>query len=567
VLVTVAAVGLLGPAALLLGRDRTGAPAKPSSELIEGEVRDDRGSVAGAVVRIQATPHATTTDAEGRFRLRAAGASQGPLTLTAWARGYYCGGPARAKLGQNGVRLTLRAHADGDNRDYAWLRAVERSGEGSCRNCAECHSRRGTDFPWPLPVDEWLLDAHSQSATNARLRTMYLGTDVRGNRSPATRYARVQDYGRVPLRPDRSKPYFGPGYRLDFPETAGNCAACHAPTAAVDRAYQTDPTQVQGAGTEGVACDFCHKIWDVRLDRATGLPPANAPGVLSLEFRRPPLGRQFFAGPYDDVATGEDTYSPLQRQSRFCAACHFGVFWDTVIYNSFGEWLASPYSDPEKGRTCQDCHMPPSGARLFALPEKKGLARDPATIFSHRMPGAADEAFLRKAVAMQATARRQGQEIVVEVAIRNEFAGHHLPTDSPLRHMILVVQAADDQGRAIVQSAGPKVPAWCGEGDPAQGCYGGLPGKAFAKVLEDRWTGLSPTGAYWNPTNVVSDNRIPALATDRSRYIFRAPVGGAQIEVRLLFRRAFKELMEQKGWNDPDILMGRQTLVVGAREG
>jgi hypothetical protein len=32
--------------------------------------------------------------------------------------------------------------------------------------------------------------------------------------------------------------------------------------------------------------------------------------------------------------------------------------------------------------------------------------------------------------------------------------------------------------------------------------------------------------------------------------------------VRLIFRRAFYQLEQQKGWNDPDILMAHNTLQV-----
>ena len=165
---------------------------------------------------------------------------------------------------------------------------------------------------------------------------MYSGTDVHGNQSPPTRYGFNRDYGSFPLRPDLNQPYYGPGYKLDFSETDGNCAACHTPAASVNAPYGVNPTTVTGVAAEGVPCDFCHKVWDVRLAPATGLPYANMPGVLSFEFRRPPEGHQFFAGPYDDVAPGEDTYSALQTESRFCAPCHFGVFWETVVYNSFG---------------------------------------------------------------------------------------------------------------------------------------------------------------------------------------------------------------------------------------
>jgi len=105
------------------------------------------------------------------------------------------------------------------------------------------------------------------------------------------------------------------------------------------------------------------------------------------------------------------------------------------------------------------------------------------------------------------------------------------------------------------------VPEWGGTGDPRQGYYAGLPGKAFAKVLEELWTEISPSGAYWNPTRILSDNRIAAFATDTSTYTFAAPDGEeVVVEVTLLFRRAFIELMDQKGWDVPDIIMEQQTV-------
>ena len=110
---------------------------------------------------------------------------------------------------------------------------------------------------------------------------------------------------------------------------------------------------------------------------------------------------------------------------------------------------------------------------------------------------------------------------------------------------------------------GPTVPEWGGIGDPHKGYYASLPGKAFAKVLMEWWTEITPSGAYWNPTRVVSDNRIPAFETDTSTYTFAAPQEGeSTIEVTLLFRRAFKKLMDQKGWNVPDIVMEQHELKV-----
>ena len=55
---------------------------------------------------------------------------------------------------------------------------------------------------------------------------------------------------------------------------------------------------------------------------------------------------------------------------------------------------------------------------------------------------------------------------------------------------------------------------------------------------------MSPSVSYWNPTTVREDTRIPAMATDVTRYEFRAPETRRQVTVqaRLIFRRAFKEL-------------------------
>jgi hypothetical protein len=535
------------------------------SASVTGLVRDAEGPVIGATVRVRATQNATTTDAAGRFALEGLKQNQ-PVVLTAWAKGYYIGGGDREYLpGAANIEIILTRHSRQDHAEYSWLSAFATAGyagSGEDANCEHCHADPNDPLA-SLPFGEWQGDAHALSARNVRFLTMYQGTDAAGRPSPPTQYFPTRDYGRIPLRPDPNQPYFGPGYKLDFPQTAGNCAACHTPAAALDAPYETDPTTVAGVAAEGVACDFCHKVWDARIDPSSGLPYANMPGVLSFEFRRPPAGHQFFAGPFDDVAPGEDTYTPVQRQSRYCAPCHFGIFWDTLVYNSFGEWLASPYSNPVTGRTCQDCHMPAGRADHFARPEVGGLRRDPRTIFSHRMPGAADEELLRHAVHLEVTADRQGEQLVVTVRVTNDRTGHHVPTDSPLRHLLLVVRAADFQGHLLPQASGSVLPSWCGVGDPNEGRYAGRPGKAFAKVLEELWTGTAPTGAYWNPTRVLSDNRIPAGATDTSSYVFTGPrEGPLGVEITLLFRRAFIDLAVRKGWEVQDIVMASETMTV-----
>lgn len=207
--------------------------------------------------------------------------------------------------------------------------------------------------------------------------------------------------------------------------------------------------------------------------------------------------------------------------------------------------------------------MPIAGYDHFVLSEKGGVQRATDQIFSHRMPGALDADLLQNTVAMTVEARLEADRLFVQVDIGNFGAGHHVPTDSPLRHLILLLRSWEPGSGALSLVDGSVIPAWGGIGDPASGCYAGQPGKAFAKVLQEVWTEQWPSGAYWNPTRVLSDNRIPALATDSSVYEFEAPArDAAEVEAVLLLRRAYKDLADQKGWSIPDQVMEQVRLTV-----
>ncbi len=536
--------------------------------MIAGVVRDAEGPVEGATVRVRLTENRTTTGADGSFTLSGV-AGTDPVSVTAWVDGYYIGW-TNSTPGLVPVTITLRPYYTTDNLDYEWFSFEGIHGSASC---APCHHQ----------YEEWRTDAHGQSAVNPRFLTMYEGTDVYDNSSPLTSYTNG-----VAQPAELDQPYYGPGYKLDFPDRTGNCAACHTPVASnLDPSdtcgwsgchteltgelsqfapdsialpsdqYGVSPTDLTGEAADGISCDFCHKIGDVILDPATGLPYPDKPGISSMRLFRPDEGQQLFFGTFDDV-TRRVSYLPLEEESAFCAPCHYGVFGGVVgpgevaggvvIYNSFGEWLESPYSDPETGQTCQDCHMPVADYDYFAFPEQGGL-RPRYPIHDHLMPGAKDEVLLQNSVTMTTTAQLREGEVVVEVSITNDKTGHHVPTGVPLRHMILAVRATDANGNPLPLSDGPVLPDWTGD-------YAGQPGRTYAKILEDEWTGESPTGAYWRDIRLVEDTRLAAFAMDVSQYAFAAPADGSiTVEARLIFRRAFQQLMEWKGWNDPDILM------------
>ena len=553
------------------------AQQTPLPPTLSGTVTNAHGLVPGAMVQVQGTPNSTLTDEHGAFTLNGIEGTP-PVVLTAWTDGHYVGWIAldpNAPDWQGGdqITITLKPLPEYDNHDYDWFSFEGVEGTASC---GLCHRE----------YEEWLADQHSQAAINHRFITMYTGTDVAGRKGQPV----VLGKDGAALPPDPDKPYYGPGYLLDNPNRTGNCAACHTPLASkapndqncawsgchtnltVERsptfiAQPASPVGLTGDAAEGITCDFCHKIGDVILDPETHLPPPDMPGILSLRLYRPVEGEQVFFGTVLDV-NRRVSYLPLQSESAFCAPCHYGVFGGvvgvgsvtggTVIYNSYGEWLDSPYSDPETGLTCQDCHMPVSSENWFVFPEQGGLIRDYVPLHNHTMPGAADEDLLQNSVTMISQVQRTGSLLEVEVSITNDKTGHHVPTDVPIRSMILVVEALDSNGEPLTLLQGPVNPAYSGN-------YGGVPGKTFAKVLRDEWTGEIPTGAYWRPVTIVEDTRLAALATDTTLYTFDAPDGEAiTVNVRLIFRRAFSELMEQKGWDDPDILMEQETRQVPA---
>jgi hypothetical protein len=551
------------------------AQAESSPLTLSGTIMGADGPLADAVVQIRGTANKTQTSDDGAFTLSGVEGVT-PITIAAWSAGYYIGWTSiDADKLKDAINITLNPLPQGDHSEYDWYSFEGVDGSAAC---GLCHREN----------QEWQIDQHAQAAVNPHFITMYTGTDINGQVGQDVRWGSEG----AALPPDPSQPYYGPGFRLDNPGRAGNCATCHTPMASKSPNTQNcswsgchtsltiersngviapppaSPQFLHGDAAEGISCEFCHKIGEVYLNPETHMPYSDMPGILSYRLYRPADdSQQVFFGTLVDVAR-QDSYLPLLSQSEFCAGCHFGEFGGvvgmgevkdgTIIYNSYGEWLNSPYSDPETGKTCQDCHMPISSANWFVRPERGGLIRDHTELHDHTMLGAANEEFLQNAVTMVSDAQRSGDQIQVEVNITNDKTGHDIPTDAPIRSMILVVEALDADGNPLALAEGPVNPDYSGD-------YGGTPGKTFAKVLRDNWTGETPTAAFWRPVTIVEDSRLPALATDTTNYIFDAPAGSeVTVNVRLIFRRSFYELMKQKGWTDPDILMEHETLNIPA---
>jgi hypothetical protein len=251
---------------------------------VSGIVFGENGPIHEALVRQQATENKIWMDSNGKFLLEGLWNDE-PVTVTAWAEGYFVGWVEDALSAAPPLTIQLHRYYSYDNPDYDWFSHEGDQGSLGCSHCMPCY-------------EEWQADAHSQSASNERFLSMYNGTDLDGNQSPTTRFATDRDYGRFPLRPESGEPYFGPGYKLDFPESSGNCATCHVPAQAAHPgfAYASDPNDAEGIEVEGIFCEFCHKIGDVILNPATGRPYPNMPGVLSMRLYRPEGEDQLFSG-------------------------------------------------------------------------------------------------------------------------------------------------------------------------------------------------------------------------------------------------------------------------------
>lgn len=177
--------------------------------------------------------------------------------------------------------------------------------------------------------------------------------------------------------------------------------------------------------------------------------------------------------------------------------------------------------------------------------------------------------------------------INVEVVVTNEKAGHKFPTDSPMRHLILIVEAIDGQGNPLPQvygknndndegkrlgnqrQGGETIPLWIGEWWNPFENFAGYPGKVFANILMDQSSGSFPSVSYWNRTKPAwndADTRLLPMTVnkngkavpkpDRSTYYFASPMKcDVMVTAKLWYRYAFKGLAAQKNWVQNDILV------------
>ncbi|MBI4481565.1 MAG: hypothetical protein HY652_01610 [Acidobacteria bacterium] len=205
------------------------------------------------------------------------------------------------------------------------------------------------------------------------------------------------------------------------------CLRCHAPVAVASN----DLGLSHPVSREGVTCDFCHSLKDVKL-----------------EDRRNPFRLDVGSikrGPIKDaVPLGHGAaYSELHTSALLCASCHeYQNPRGVAVLSTYSEWLAGPY--PRQNNPCQGCHMPLVMGKVVD-PRVKRTAG--AFINLHQMPGGHSKDQLQRSLSVQILELRKSPEgATLRLEVTNLAAGHRVPTGIPSRKIRLQVEAIPEGG-------------------------------------------------------------------------------------------------------------------------
>jgi FlgD Ig-like domain len=507
-------------AAACLAAALTVAPAARAQ--VSGFVLDEttHAPIPDAMVTLQTTQVKDTTAADGAFSLP--GASGADLVIVAAKVGYFnrytiVTSPTTAAV------IQIAAVPQEADTSYAFTDPFQ---------CGACHDQQ---------IEQWYGSPMSLCGQNTWVYDVYNGTGTPGGMG-----------GFVYTR-DSAHAFSNPN---------SECASCHQPLSWIEEPFRAleDIHNLSDNAMHGVSCDACHKV--AHIDETKFAFPGMYPGVVTVTRPSAATGQVQYGvlGDTNFIVPifMQPSYQP-QLVAEVCGACHEdkndpdgnGDFDEPNGVSSeptYNEWADSPYGDPESPlfASCVDCHMPSYGA-IHACNEIPP-DRDPETIRHHRIEGTTAP-FLDNSVTLTCTGDVAGDSLHVHVSILNDLTGHSVPTGLPLRNMVLLVEAWNENDlQPLPFGGGPVVHDLGGIGDPAQGYYAGLPGRLYAKVTADS-LGASPAFPTEAAT-ILFDNRIAALASDVTDYSFALPPLGGTIHARarLIYRRAFREFIDAKGW-------------------
>jgi hypothetical protein len=477
----------------------------PHAHGISGTVTEGSAPVSGALVHLQGkASRSAQTNESGQFHLTIAPTHGDRLTAT--KDGYFIGA---ARAHKNPPHIDLQPLPARDFEDYTWV--PPHSDARDNQACATCHREI---------YEEWSTSGHARAANGKHFLNLYEGKDWFGRKA---------------------------GWSLldEYPDGAGVCSACHAPTVPFSDPAYYDLGRASGVAAQGVHCDYCHKIKKASTSKV-GLTH----GRFAYELLRPENGQIFF-GPLDDALRGNDVYAPFYRESTYCAPCHEGTVFGVHAYGTFSEWLEGPAR--RAGKSCQSCHMTPTGQLGNVAPGHGGVERDPATLVNHGFFAGSQAEMLRKALRVEIECKPQRDAIGVAVTVTAKNAGHRLPTGFPDRNLILIVEGFG----ADSQPLGPRNPRTV-LSDLVGREWSGTSGKLYAKqhVGMDR---QSPV-PFWRAIPQFLDSRLRPEEPDESHYVFELDLH--HVRVRLVYRRFWEAVRVSKGWPNDEIIVADKEIEI-----
>ncbi len=486
----------------------------PLQAQITGVVRDSQtqAPLPGAIVRIQKQTPFAMTGADGSFSL--ADSAAFPLVLTAARHGHFIGsviltsisGPVTVELEPVNLTSTMPPHA---------LNAPT--------ECQSCH---------PDIYDTWLGSPMQKTGLNTWVFDLYDGTGTAGGNNGFV-------YKRDSI------------HRVTSPNS--DCSACHSPVhwlADIEHNGMGDFHNPNADMQRGVQCEVCHRVFDVDINQTY------MPGVQPQSFHLVRNAANLEFGPVDDSTYEQGVMRPAynpQLKAQLCSACHE----DTVDHDgdhqfndpgslphetTFTEWRAWQNLSASNTEACVDCHMPPLDADGFCLFVKgrPGVGR------SHNIRGTTPD-FLDNALNLDVAVSHDLSQLKVAVNLTNNGAGHAVPSGVVVRNVILLVIAKNPQGDRLTMLQGDTVDEVGGVGDFDSGDYAGHPGFAFYRNMSD---GVNERIFYTDAQSIVSDTRLQPGASYTSDFSFDLSGAGGPIDVdvKVLYRRAFRDFVVVKGW-------------------
>jgi hypothetical protein len=335
------------------------------------------------------------------------------------------------------------------------------------------------------------------------------------------------------------------------------CSSCHAPAAVATGEIPGKPGGKHTFLTdEGVTCDVCHSVKDVRKIHQNG--GANGSIVLDDSDNR--------YGPFQNPSTNDahtSVYSELHTKAQFCSACHTLThpYNGTVIENTFQEWEKGPLA--QNGVQCQDCHMRTVAqavmvAKTLAPIPSPGKVCDDCPqrpdVHAHLFTGGSVNRELNGTDELHATEAQQRLQTAARIAIRtpekltaggttkitvdvsNESAGHAIPTSiTELRQVWIDVQLSDAAGKILYQSGAIRAD---GSVDPDAVMFHSVLADAQGKI----------TYRPWLAEKILSEKLIPPKQTVSSDFEIKLPAGAKgpfNLRAVLRYRSAPQDVMDQ----------------------